>query len=427
MAVGSDRERRAGAVVIDAGRSVVMPGLVDTHVHINEPGRADWEGFETATRAAAAGGVTTLIDMPLNSVPATTTIEALAAKRESAAGRCSVDVGFWGGVVPGNLKELAPLFEAGVFGFKCFLVPSGVDEFRHVDEADLRSAMPRLAEIGALLLAHAETPGPIEKALRRLAGARPTSYRAYLDARPDSAEHEAVSLLVKLAAEFGSRIHIVHLSSAGSLPLLSSGRAHKRVTLTVETCPHYLRFAAEEIPDGATPYKCAPPIRSRPNREALWRALGDEQIEMVVSDHSPSPAAMKCLDSGDFRAAWGGIASLQLGLSAVWTGAEPRGYAVEDIAKWMCEAPAKLAGLDNRKGRLAPGYDADLVIWDPEAEFRVEKAMLYDRHRLTPYEGELLKGRVEMTLLRGESIFNRGVFAEQPSGRLLKRTGGRIS
>jgi allantoinase len=393
--------------LIDCGDSVVMPGVVDTHVHVNEPGRTEWEGFETATSAAAAGGVTTLVDMPLNSIPATTTREALRVKRASAAGKCAVDVRLWGGVVPGNAAELPGLLEDGVPGFKCFLVPSGVDEFQHVGEADLREAMPVLARHGSVLLVHAELPGPIEAAAGVWDGAGPEGlreYGRYLRSRPDAAEVAAVDLMIRLCRETGCRVHIVHVASAEVLPLLRAAR-EEGLPITAETCPHYLTFAAEEIPDGGVAFKCAPPVRSRENRERLWEALREGLLDLVASDHSPCPPGMKKIATGDFREAWGGIASLQVSLPAVWTGARERGFTISDVAEWMCAAPARLAGLTGRKGALAPGYDADLVVWDPEASFEVDPARLRHRHKITPYAGRTLHGVVRRTLARGEDVF----------------------
>lgn len=410
----------AGALLLDVGDAVIMPGLVDTHVHINDPGRAEWEGFETATRAAAAGGVTTLVDMPLNSVPATTTPAGLRAKLDAAAGRCEVDVGFWGGVVPGNERELEQLWEMGVLGFKCFLAPSGVAEFAHVDERDLRRAMPVLARLGAPLLVHAEMPGALDRAAREAAGADAREYAAHLASRPPAAEVEAVDLLVRLCREHGTRIHIVHLSAAEAVPGLREARA-EGLPITVETCPHYLHFAAEDVTDGSTQLKCAPPIRGRDNRDALWTALGSGDIDMIVSDHSPCPPGMKVRDQGDFRAAWGGIASLQLGLSVVWRGAREHGYTPARLADWMSAAPARLAGLDARKGAIAPGRDADLVVWRPDEEFLVDPSDLHDRHRSTPYVGAILPGVVETTYLRGVPVYSRGGFDGTPTGELLLR------
>jgi len=410
-----------GCAVHEAGESVVMPGLVDTHVHINEPGRTEWEGFATATRAAAAGGVTTLIEMPLNSIPPTTTAAGFRGKIVAASGQLSVDVGFWGGVVPGNLSELRPLWEAGVFGFKCFLVPSGVDEFRHVGDSDLRAALPELAALGAPLLAHAELPGPIEKALReRPKGARANQYATWLASRPREAEDEAIALLLRLTEEFHGRVHIVHLSSSDSIPQLRQARA-RGIQVSVETCPHYLTFVGEEIADGATQFKCAPPIRERENREKLWTALRDGTIDFIVSDHSPCPPAMKLREEGDFLRAWGGIASLQIGLPAVWTQARSRGYALTYVAEWMCRGPARLAGLEKRKGAIAAGCDADLVIWNPDQNFCVHPAGLHHRHKLTPYAGRELFGVVETTFLRGRKVFERGEFSAAPAGQILYR------
>ncbi|HEV7508184.1 MAG TPA: allantoinase AllB [Thermoanaerobaculia bacterium] len=419
--VGPVDEIPTGSAVIDCGDSVLMPGIVDTHVHVNEPGRTEWEGFETATRAAAAGGVTTVVDMPLNSSPATTTRKALRAKRSAAEGKLRVDVGLWGGVVPGNSRELEGLLDGGVLGFKIFLVPSGVDEFGHVTEADLRAAMPILARRGTVLLAHAELPGPIERAAAVWNGAGPaelSDYGRYLQSRPDAAEVEAVELLVGLCRELGCRVHIVHVSSAEVLPVLRRAR-EEGLSITAETCPHYLTFAAEEIPEGGVTFKCAPPIRTRDNRELLWEALREGLIDLVATDHSPCPPEMKKVDAGDFRGAWGGVSSLQLTLPAVWTGARERGFTVQDIAEWMCTAPARLSGLEGRKGAIAPGYDADLVIWDPEASFSVEPERLHHRHKLTPYAGRTLYGVVTRTVLRGETIYQDGDLVGAPSGRLL--------
>ena len=410
-----------GAPVHEAGDFVVMPGLLDTHVHINEPGRAEWEGFSSATRAAAAGGVTTLIDMPLNSIPATKTAAALREKLAAATGKLWVDAGFWGGVVPGNAEELQALWDAGVFGFKCFLVPSGVDEFAHVTEKDLRVALPKLAALGAPLLAHAELPEPIEKAVSSLAkNASPRKYATWLAARPREAEFEAVAQLLRFGTEFGARIHIVHVSSADALALLRGAKAAGGA-VTAETCPHYLTFAAEEIADGATEFKCAPPIRERENREKLWRGLGEGTLDFIATDHSPCPPAMKLQEEGDFLRAWGGIASLQLSLPAVWTEARERGYAVTHLAKWLCEGPAALAGLTGKKGAIAVGCDADFVIWDADAKFRVEPAQLHHRHKVTPYAGRELAGRVEATFLRGRKLFERGEFSAGPVGHVLQR------
>lgn len=398
----------------DAGELLLMPGVVDTHVHVNEPGRAEWEGWETATRAAAAGGVTTLVEMPLNAVPATVSVDALRAKADSAEGNCAVDVGFWGGVVPGNADALRPLWEAGVRGFKCFLAPSGVDEFPHVSEADLRRALPVLAELGAPLLAHAEDPAVLARATAEAGDAR--SYAAYLRSRPPEAEVEAIRLLVRLCRETGARIHVVHVAAPEALPLLRAARA-AGLPLTAETCPHYLHFAAEEIPEGAVEHKCAPPVRGRAARAALWGALEGGTLDLVASDHSPAPPERK---RGGWMESWGGIASLQLSLSAVWAGARTRGIGIERVAEWMCAAPARLAGLE-AKGAIEPGRDADLVVFDPDAEWTVDASALHHRHPLTPYAGRTLAGAVRRAYLRGTLAYDDGRFPAPPSGRLLLR------
>jgi allantoinase len=416
-----------GFDVVDAGDRVVLPGLVDSHVHVNEPGRTEWEGFETATRAAAAGGTTTVVDMPLNSVPPTTTLEGLREKLDAARGKCSVDVAFWGGVVPGNTRELEPMFAAGVVGFKCFLIPSGVEEFRHVTEDELRPAMRELARLGATLIAHAELPGPVERAFASCCGADaegdPRRYETFLRSRPREAEDEAVALLIKLCRETGARVHVVHHSSADALPLLREVKAGG-LPLTAETCPHYLFFAAEEVPDGATEFKCCPPVRERENRERLWQALGDGTLDMIVSDHSPCPPALKLREGGDFLKAWGGIASLQFRLPIIWTEARRRGHTLEDLARWLCREPARLARLDTRKGAIAAGMDADLVVFDPDASFTVAPEINEHRHKLTPYDGRELLGVVEATYLRGEKIYEHGKFIRRPTGELLKRADG---
>ncbi|MCA1817958.1 MAG: allantoinase AllB [Acidobacteria bacterium] len=402
--------------------AVLSPGLVDTHVHVNEPGRAGWEGFETATRAAAAGGTTTIVEMPLNSVPATTTPEALQAKLAAADGKCAVDVAFWGGVVPGNTAELAPMTEAGVVGFKCFLIDSGVAEFAHVGERDLREAMPELARLGAVLIAHAELPQPIEGATAHAAKSDedPRRYATFLRTRPRAAEDAAVELLIRLSRETGARAHVVHHSSADALPALREAK-REGVDVTAETCPHYLALAAEDVPDGATEFKCCPPIRERENREKLWAALDENVIEMIVSDHSPCPPEMKRRETGNFLEAWGGISSLQLRLPVVWTEARRRRYSIERVTEWLASAPARLAGLERRKGAIRVGADADFVVWKPEETFEVEPEKLEHRHRLTPYAGRELSGVVEATFLRGEKIFARGEGFGEPRGGFLLR------
>lgn len=404
---------------IDVGDAVVMPGAVDTHVHVNEPGRTEWEGFETATRAAAAGGVTTIVDMPLNSVPVTTTVNALAEKRRAAERKCMIDVAAWGGVVPGNAELLEPLWKGGVLGFKCFLVPSGIPEFQHVTEADLRPAMAILAKLGAVLQVHAEVPGPIDRVLETARKSDPRRYATYLASRPPEAELEAIDLVLALAAETECRVHIVHLAAGQALERLRRAR-EKGASVTVETCAHYLTFAAEEIPDGATVFKCAPPLRERTNRDALWGGLRSGIIDFVTSDHSPCPPALKRQDSGDFFQAWGGIASLDVELPATWTGARARGHSVADLARWHAESPARMAGF-RRKGRIAPGCDADLVVFDPDSSFTVDPATLHQRHRYSAYESRELFGRVKQTYLRGVCVFDEGAFPSPPQGRWLAR------
>lgn len=401
----------SGPQVEDLGELALLPGLVDTHVHVNEPGRTAWEGFASATRAAAAGGVTTLIDMPLNSIPPTTTVRALHAKQDAARGRVHVDVGFWGGAVPGNLNDLEPLYRAGVFGFKSFLSPSGVDEFPHLSREQLDEALAELARIDALAIIHAEAPEVLDAAPQRTGPA----YADFLASRPDAAEAVAVTGLLDAARDTGARVHVLHVSSADVLPLLAKARADG-VRASAETCPHYLTLAAEQVPVGDTAFKCCPPIRSESNRDLLWQALGNGEFVAVVSDHSPCTADLKRLEEGDFALAWGGIASLQLGLPAIWTEARRRGHTLADVVGWMATGPARFAGL-RRKGVIAPGRDADLVAFDPDAAFVVDPVALHHRNPVTPYAGRELHGVVRTTWLRGEPVDLDGA----PRGELLER------
>ena len=392
---------------------VLLPGLVDTHVHVNEPGRTEWEGFSSATRAAAAGGVTTIIDMPLNSIPPTVDLAALDTKRAVAAEQCHVDVGFWGGAVPSSLGSLRSLADGGVFGFKCFLVDSGVPEFPPLDDVQLERAVAEVAALDALLIVHAEDPGVL--------AAAPTcsgsSYAGFVDSRPPEAEDVAIARLLDLAMKHEARVHVLHLSSAGSLTRLREARA-AGVRVSVETCPHYLTLGAEEVPDGHTEFKCCPPIRDAANREALWDALSGGVIDCVVSDHSPSTTDLKLLDTGDFGAAWGGVSSLQLGLPLVWSAARERGLTLETVVAWMSDGPAALAGLP-RKGAIAAGRDADLVVFAPDERFVVEPEQLYHRHRVTPYAARTLSGRVRTVWCRGRLVVRDGIVSGSPHGHLL--------
>jgi len=397
--------------VIEIGPdAVLLPGLVDSHVHVCEPGNTEWEGFPAATRAAAAGGITTLVDMPLDSVPTTVSVDALLAKRAAAEGRCQVDVGFWAGVVPGNLGELAALHEAGVLGFKCFLADSGSDDFPPVSAGQMEQALSVLRGLGSPLLVHAENAGAAA-AIGEASGRR---YADYLASRPRGVENLAVAQVIEAARKTRGHAHIVHLSSSDALPMIASAR-REGVPVTAETCPHYLALTAEEIADGATTFKCSPPIREAANRDLLWDGLRDGILDLVVSDHSPSTAAMKELGSGDFGAAWGGISSLQLGLPVVWTQARRRGFSLGDVASWMAQRPARLAGLP-RKGRIAPGYDADFCVFAPDESFTVDPARLHHRHPVTPYAGHRLQGVVRGTILRGGPAE-----AARARGRLLAR------
>jgi len=406
----------SGYQIHDFGDAAILPGLVDSHVHINDPGRAEWEGFETATRAAAAGGYTMLVDMPLNCIPATTTVAGLEAKRAAANGKCRVDWAAWGGVVADNQNHIEALAAAGVAGFKCFLVDPGIDSFTMVTAEQLRSALPHVARTGLPLLVHAELPGPIERATRALVDDDWSRYSSYLQSRPDEAELAAIRLMLSLCQEYGFRLHIVHLATSLALPELRAARS-EGLPITVETCPHYLHLSAETIANGMTLKKCAPPIRSRANCEQLWQGLKDGTIDLVATDHSPCPPAMKRPAEGNFRAAWGGIASLSLALPLMWTEAAKRGFTLADLTRWMAAEPARLAGCGASKGRIAAGYDADFVVFDPEREFMVSEERLHYRHPVSPYLGETLRGVVKATYLRGSPVFVEGHFPGIPAGR----------
>jgi allantoinase len=415
VAVGPPGGGPDGREVVELGDDVVLlPGLVDTHVHVNDPGRADWEGFRTATAAAAAGGVTTIVDMPLNSLPPTVDPAALAAKRAAAAGRCHVDVGFWGGAIPGNAAQLGPLHGAGVLGFKCFLLPSGVGEFPPLSPAELEADLAIVAALGSQMIVHAEDPHVIERA----PAAAGRDYGTFLRSRPGDAEKLAIALVLDLARRTGARVHILHLSSAAASGQIRAARA-QGVRVTAETCPHYLVFTAEEVPDGATQFKCCPPIREAANRERLWSGLADGTIDCVVSDHSPCTPDLKRLEDGDFGAAWGGIASLQLGLPAVWTQARERGFGLEHLVRWMGQRPAQIAGLD-QKGAIERGRDADFCVLAPDETFTVDPARLHHKNPVTPYAGRRLTGVVTGTWLRG-----RRVHIGAPHGQFLARPGAR--
>lgn len=406
----------ASARIQDFGEAAILPGLVDSHLHINDPGRAEWEGFETATRAAAAGGYTMLVDMPLNCLPATSNVAALETKRDAARGRCRVDWAAWGSVVADNQRDVEKLAGAGVRGFKCFLIHPGIDGFTMVTEPELRAALPHVARTGLPLLVHAELAGPIEAATADLENADWKSYATYLRSRPDEAETSAIRLLLSLCREYRFRLHIVHLATWQALDELRAARA-EGLPVTVETCPHYLHFSAEEIADEATLCKCAPPIRSRENREKLWQGLRDGVIDLVATDHSPCLPSMKQLETGNFKTAWGGIASLSVALPVMWTDASRRGFTLRDIARWMAEGPAELAGCGWRKGRIAAGCDADLVVFEPEAEFTVAPERLHYRHAVSAYMGEKLRGVVKATYLRGKQVFAEGAFPGERIGR----------
>jgi allantoinase len=399
--------------LFQAGDNILMPGIIDPHVHINEPGRTEWEGFDTATKAAVAGGITALVDMPLNSVPVTTSVKAFEEKINAAKNKLHAHCGFWGGLIPGNTHEIEPLIEKGVLGFKAFLIHSGIDEFPNVTEADLRSAMPLIAKHGLPLLVHCELKSG-EWRVRD--GER--HYDSYLQSRPRKWEDDAIALMIRLCEEFNCRVHIVHLSSSDSIEQIARAK-EKGLPLTVETCPHYLYFHAEEINDGQTQFKCAPPIREKENNEKLWQALKEGIIDYVATDHSPAPPELKLSQHGDFSKAWGGIASLQFALPALWTAARKRNGTISDLAKWLCENPAKIIGKENSKGKIAKGFDADLLIWDDQKSFVVSEDMILHRHKTTPYLGETLLGVTEQTYLAGEKVFDNGMMRKNKGKVML--------
>ncbi|KAM8954477.1 allantoinase, mitochondrial-like [Pelodytes ibericus] len=402
----------SGPQLLDVGDLVVMPGVIDPHVHVNEPGRTDWEGFHSATRAAAAGGITTIVDMPLNSIPPTTTLSNFHTKRKAADGQCFVDVAFWGGVIPDNQMELVPMLHAGVAGFKCFLIHSGVPEFPHVNLMDLHAAMLELQGTNSVLLFHAELNDLTDEPIRE----DPVLYETFLRSHPDHMEVAAVQIVADLCLQYKVRCHIVHLSSIKALPIIRRAK-QAGAPITAETTHHYLSLCAENIPPGATYYKCCPPIRDLNNKEALWNALQQGHIDMVVSDHSPCTPDLKLLQDGDFMGAWGGICSLQLGLSLFWSSARGRGFTLPDVSRLLSGNPAKLCSLDNCKGSIKVGHDADFVIWDPDKEFQVQEVKLHHKNKLTPYLGFRLRGEVLTTIVRGILVYHKGRHFSKPCGK----------
>jgi allantoinase len=398
--------------IIDARDKILMAGVIDPHVHINEPGRTDWEGFDSATKSAIAGGVTTLVDMPLNSSPVTISVNAFTEKINATENKLHTNVGFWGGIIPDNIAELENLIDEGVLGFKAFLTHSGIDEFPNCTESDLRKAMPILAKHNLPLLVHCELSDD-----KHPCNGNPVVYKNYLATRPEKWEDDAIAMMIRLCEEFNCRVHIVHLSSANSIEQIQKAK-QKGLPLTVETGQHYLFFNAEEIPDGKTEYKCAPPIRNKENNEQLWQALKNGIIDFVATDHSPSTPDLKELISGNFMKAWGGISSVQLALPVLWTAAKNRNCTYADLAKWLSENPAKLIGKEHKKGKIAIGYDADLVIWS-DKKFNVLPENIHHKHKITPYLNKELYGIVEQTFLGGIKVYDRPDFIQLNKGKLL--------
>jgi allantoinase len=402
-----------GHTIEDVGDKVVMPGVIDPHIHINEPGRTDWEGFDTATKAAIAGGLTTLVDMPLNSAPVTTTAAAFKEKLLAAAAQLHTNVGFWGGIVPGNTDEIEPLIKMGVLGFKAFLTHSGIDDFPNATEDDLRKAMPVIAKHNLPLLVHCELTDDY-----KVKDQDPLSYADYLASRPKYWEDDAITLMIGLCNEYNCRVHIVHLSSSNSIAQIAQAKL-RGLPLTVESAQHYLYFNAEDIHNGQTQFKCAPPIREKANNDLLWEALKSGVIDFVATDHSPAPPDLKQMQTGDFTKAWGGVASLQFALPVLWTAAKKRDCTVSDIAKWLSENPAKLAGQSATKGRIAKGYAADLIVWDAEKSFILTEDMIQHKHKVTPYLGQQLYGVVEQTYIAGVKVFDNGSFTNLNQGKAI--------
>ena len=417
MDVVSISEISSDCPVEDMKNDVVMPGLVDTHVHINEPGRTDWEGFETATKAAAAGGITTLVDMPLNCIPVTTTVDALNHKIAATKNQLWVDCGFYGGLIPDNLQDIESLADAGVLGFKAFLSHSGIDEFPNINEKHLREALPIFANKGIPVLVHAELENGATQSEDH------STYKSFQDSRPKSWENNAVKLLIQLNKEFDARIHIVHLSSADILAEIAQTR-NDGYPISVETCPHYLHFSSEHISDGDTRFKCAPPIWESDNKEKLWSGLENGLINFITSDHSPCTAELKNLEVGDFEKAWGGISSIQFTLPVIWTECKTRGYSMDQLINWMSKQPAKFIGKDQQKGQISPGFDADLVCWNPDEKYIIQKEAIHHKNKLTPYEGESLYGVVNATFLRGQKVYENGEFLGNPTGKIILNNNG---
>jgi allantoinase len=415
--VVTEFSNHAGDELVDVENKILMAGVVDPHVHINEPGRTDWEGFETATKAAIAGGLTTLVDMPLNSSPVTTSVKAFDEKLSAAKKNLHTNIGFWGGVVPGNEAEIEGLIDKGVLGFKAFLTHSGIDEFPNATEEDLRKVMPIIARHNLPLLVHCELTDNFQPSTLNLP---PSSYQAYLSSRPKRWEDEAIAMMIRLCEEFGCRTHIVHLSSSNSIEQIKKAK-EKGLPLTVETAQHYLYFNAETIRDGQTQFKCAPPIREQQNNELLWQALKDGIIDFVATDHSPAPPKLKQLQTGDFTKAWGGIASLQFALPVLWTVAKKHSATINEISKWLCEKPAYLIGKETKKGTIAKGYDADLIVWDADKKFVVTEEIIQHKHKVTPYLNEQLWGVVEQTFLSGKKVFDNGAFIALNEGKIITR------
>lgn len=399
--------------VVEVGDNVLMPAVIDPHVHINEPGRTEWEGFDTATKAAIAGGIGMMVDMPLNSSPVSTTVKAFEEKLVAAQTKLHTNVGFWGGIVPGNESEIEGLIEKGVLGFKAFLTHSGIDEFPNVTEEDLRKAMPIITKHNLPLLVHCELTTNDRPATTDV-----RSYKQYVASRPKEWEDNAIAMMLNLCEQYNCHVHIVHISSANSIEQIAKAK-QRGLPVTVETAQHYLYFNAEDIPDGNTAFKCAPPIREKANNEQLWQALKAGVIDLVATDHSPAPPSMKCLETGDFTKAWGGIASIQFALPVLWTAAKRKGFAIHDVVKWLCENPAHLAGVSQSKGKIQQGYDADLAVLDAEGTFVVMESMIEHRHKITPYLNETLDGVVEQTYLAGVQVYDNGNLLKPNQGKVV--------
>ena len=400
---------------ISYGHLVIMPGIIDPHVHVNEPGRTEWEGFNTATLAAAAGGITTIVDMPLNASPVTTTLNAFKQKLEASEGQLNVNCGFYGGLVPHHKKELENLLNEGILGVKCFLVHSGIDEFPESSKQDIVDILPFLKNANLTLLVHCELQTSQPPEWIGDAG----SYKSYLQSRPREWENNAISMVIELARDFHTPIHIVHVSSSEALPAIALAKA-SGISISAETCPHYIYFSSEEVQDNNTLFKCAPPIREKENNRLLKEALKSRVLDFIASDHSPAPPELKKVEDGDFIKAWGGIAGLQMMLPASWTALKEM-ITLEEFIPMLTSRPAEFLKLEKQKGAISVGLDADFVIWSPEEKFIVSEDDIYYKHKANPYSGRPMFGMVRCTIVNGINVYQDKQIINKNAGKWVLR------